>query len=143
MAEVHGGVAKVNEMAEVHSGLAEFNGMAKVHGGLAELNGMAEVHGGLAELSGRGRQIVEKVLRFRAQQTIESQNHRKNYITCFIRGETPAAAAWRSPATTEAMLNLRCNHQALQAKLLIQVVLQSSSQLDLSSMIFFNNWKKN
>jgi hypothetical protein len=69
--------------------------MAEVHGGLAEVNGMAEVHGGLAELSGKGRQTVERAwgLGFRAQQTVESQNRRKNYTTRFIRRETPAAAA--------------------------------------------------
>jgi hypothetical protein len=67
-----------------------------------------------------------KGLGFRAQQTIESQNRRKNYITRFIREETLVAAAWRSPATAEAMLNLGCNHQALQARLLIKVLLQSS-----------------
>ncbi len=129
-AKVHDGLAELNGMAEVHGGLAELSRMAEVHGGLS---GMAEVHGGLAELNGRRRQTIERVygLGFRAQQTVESQNHRKNYIARFIRGDTSAAAAWRSPTAAEAMLNLGCNHQALQAKFLIQVLLQSSCQLDL------------
>ncbi|CAN5964248.1 unnamed protein product [Sphagnum jensenii] len=52
--------------------------------------------------------------------TVDSQTRRKNYTARFIRGQTPAAAAWRSPAAAEAMLNLGCNYQALQARVLIQ-----------------------